>query len=227
MSVIKKVFPYTVPVMLGYVVLGLTFGFLTTEMGLPHWAALVTSIFVYTGSLQFVMISMLAGPVSLLNVAAIALSMNTRHLFYSLGMLRKYHGAGAIKPYLIHALSDETFALLVSMEVPEGIKPTTFYFAMSFMNQMYWVLSSWIGALIGSFVKLDTSGMDFVLTALLISLFTEQWLTTKEHRPALTGLFVTLACVVIFGRTDFILPAMGIILAVLFALRSRIEKEMS
>lgn len=209
--------------MLGYTVLGLAFGLLVVEAGLPHWVALITSLFVYTGSLQYVMVSLVVHPISLFGVAAIAASMNTRHLFYSLGVLRQYHGTGAIKPYLIHSLSDETFALLVSIPVPEGMKPASFYFWVSFMDHMYWVLSSWAGALIGSFLPINTGGLEFVLTALLVSLFTEQWLTTKEHRPALTGLFATAICVFLFGRDNFILPAMGLILIALFSLRSRIE----
>lgn len=225
MRSLKKAFPYTVPVMLGYIVLGLAYGLLVAETGLPHWVALITGLFVYTGSLQFVMVSMLAGPVSLLSVIAIAISMNTRHIFYSLGVLRAYHGSGAIKPYLIHSLSDETFALLVSLKVPDGMNPHSFYLGVSFLNQMYWVMASWAGALLGTMLAINMRGLDFVLTALLVALFTEQWLTTKDHRPALTGIFVTTICVILFGRTNFILPAMGLILVVLFAMRASIEKE--
>ena len=223
MHTLKKAFPQTLPVMFGYVALGLAYGLLVVESGLPHWAALITSLFVYTGSLQFVMVSLMGAPISLLSVAAIALSMNTRHIFYSLAMVKPYHNTGAVKPYLIHSLSDETFALLASLPVPEGVKPGSFYTAVSFLDQMYWVLASWAGALLGSMLPVQLEGLDFVLTALLVALFTEQWLSTTEHRPALVGLLGSFACILVFGPDNFILPAMGLLLAVLFLLRGRLE----
>lgn len=222
---IRKAFPYTLPVLFGYAFLGLAFGLLTIEAGLPHWMAPLSSFVVYAGSMQFVLIGLYGGAVSLVSVALLTLSINGRLMFYGIPLLREFKGAGPLKPYLIHTLSDESFALMTAAHPPDDVNPIHFYLSLGLLNQLYWIVATWIGALFGTLVQFNTKGLDFVMTALFIAIFTEQWLQTRERRPAVVGVLVSILCIVIFSRSTFILPAMGLIILVLFALRGRIEER--
>lgn len=222
---IRKAFPYTLPVLFGYAFLGLAFGLLTIEAGLPHWMAPLSSFLIYAGSMQFVLIGLFGGSVSLVSVALLTLSINGRLMFYGIPLIREFKGAGPLKPYLIHTLSDETFALMTATRPPLDVNPVYFYLGLGLLNQLYWIIATWVGALFGTLVQFNTQGLDFVMTALFIAIFTEQWLQTRERRPAIIGVLASILCIVLFSRANFILPAMGLIILVLFALRSRIEKK--
>ncbi|MGN0689606.1 MAG: AzlC family ABC transporter permease [Oscillospiraceae bacterium] len=213
---VKRAFISTIPVMTGYLVLGFGFGIILKANGYDTILAFVMSAFIYAGSMQYVAVGLLAGGASLITVALTTLMVNARHLFYGISMLDKYKNTGKIKPYLIFALTDETYSLLCNdnPDIPTEEKKN-YYFFVSLLNQIYWIIGSVSGAVVGSLVKFDTKGIDFALTALFITIFLEQWLTTKKHSPAVIGVAVSAICLIIFGSEKFLIPAMLVILLLL------------
>lgn len=211
--------------MAGYVVLGTGFGILLRNAGYGVLWAAAMSLLIYAGSMQYVGVSLLTGGASVLTTLLTTFMVNARHLFYSISMVDTYKDAGKYKPYMIFALTDETYSLLCDGKVPEGADPNTYRFLVSLFNHSYWVTGCVIGSLLGSVLPFSTAGIEFSMTALFIASFTEQWLTTRDHIPALTGLLSTLVCLVIFGRDRFLIPAMLLITLVLTLLRRREEGE--
>ena len=211
--------------MAGYVGLGTGFGILLRNAGYGVLWAAAMSLLIYAGSMQYVGVSLLTGGASVLTTLLTTFMVNARHLFYSISMVDTYKDAGRYKPYMIFALTDETYSLLCDGKVPEGADPNTYRFLVSLFNQSYWVAGSVIGSLLGSVLPFSTAGIEFSMTALFIASFTEQWLTTRDHIPALTGLLSTLLCLVIFGKDRFLIPAMLLITLVLTLLRRREEGE--
>jgi len=220
----KTIFIRTLPVMAGYMVLGAGFGILLKVNGYGVLWAFLMSFFIYAGSMQFVGISLITSGVSLFSIAVTTLMVNARHLFYGVSMIERYKGSGKKKFYLMHTLTDETYSLVCTGDVPKGIDPHRFYFIISALNHSYWVLGSVLGSLIGSFLSFDTAGIDFAMTALFVTVFIEQWLTTKEHRPALTGVASSVVCLLIFGSDRFLIPTMALIIVMLTVMRKVLGK---
>lgn len=215
----------TLPVMAGYLVLGLGFGVLLQSKGYGLGWALAMSLLVYAGSMQYVAVDLLAGGASLIAAALMTLTVNARHLFYGISMVERYRDAGPAKPYLIFALTDETYSLVCSGEVPEGVDRRGYFFLVSLLDQLYWVVGSAAGALVGSLLPFDSTGIDFSMTALFLVVMTEQWRASRDHTPALVGLGVSLVCLVVFGADNFLIPAMiGITLA-LTLLRGPLQRS--
>ena len=186
------------------------------------WTAAM-SAFIYAGSMQYVGVSLLTGGASVLTTALTTIMVNARHLFYSISMIDTYKDAGQFKPYMIFALTDETYSLLCDGTTPDGTEPNLYRFFVSLFNQCYWVSGSVLGSLLGTVLPFPTTGIEFSMTALFVAAFTEQWLTTKDHVPALTGLLSTLLCLLVFGRDRFLIPAMLLITLILTILRRREE----
>lgn len=224
-KVIKSAFVRTLPVMAGYMVLGMGFGILLKVNGYGMLWALAMSVFIYAGSMQFVGISLITGGVSLISTAFTTLMVNARHLFYGISMIQRYKGAGLKKLYLMCALTDETYSLVCTGDVPDGADSYQYYFLVSLFDQIYWVCGSVLGSLIGTMISFDTTGIDFAMTALFVTIFVEQWMTTKEHRPALIGVCASVLCVFIFGRDRFLIPAMFAITISLTGIRKSMEKR--
>ncbi len=220
---VKNAFFKSIPVFAGYMVLGIGFGILLRSAGFGVLWAFAMSTFIYAGSLQYVGVSLLSGGASVITAALTTFMVNARHLFYSISMVDTYKDAGPYKPYLIFALTDETYSLLCDKKTPPGDDPDRYRFFVSLFNQCYWVLGSVIGSLLGAVIPFSTEGIEFSMTALFIASFTEQWLSTKDHVPALTGLLCTLLCLVLFGSSRFLIPAMLLITLVLTLLRKREE----
>lgn len=225
MKYLKTVFPKTLPVLAGYMVLGMGFGILLRVNGYGVLWALAMSTFIYAGSMQFVGISLITGGVSLISVAVTTLMVNARHLFYGISMVDRYHGTGQKKPYLMHALTDETYSLVCTGDAPEGLHPHKYYLTVSILNHAYWITGSALGSLIGGLLTFDTAGIDFAMTALFVTVFVEQWLTTKEHRPALIGVEASVLCLLLFGEDHFLIPAMILITAALTMKRKVLEQR--
>ena len=223
-KVIRQAFVQSIPVMAGYIVLGIGFGILLRGAGYGVGWAFAMSLLIYAGSMQFVGVSLLAGGASILTTAFTTVMVNARHLFYSISMIGRYQNA-KYKPYLIFALTDETYSILSDGTVPEGADPDLYRFLLSLFDQCYWVAGSVLGSLLGSVLPFSAEGIEFSMTALFIASFTQQWLTTKEHLPALTGLLGTLACLLIFGPQSFLIPAMLLITLALSLLRPRLDKR--
>ncbi len=209
--------------MAGYLVLGLGFGILLSQSGFGAGWALVMCLTIYAGSCQYVGVSLMAGGASLIMTALTTLMVNARHIFYSLSMLDKYRGAGAKAPYLFFSLTDETYSLLCDGAVPRGEDPHLYRFLVSVFDQCYWVAGGTLGALLGSIIPFDTTGIDFSMTALFVTVFVEQWLSSRQHLPALLGLGMTALSRVIFPADVFLIPAMLGITVGLMACRKRLD----
>lgn len=222
---IKKSFFDTIPVLTGYIVLGIGFGIIMSSSGFnPLWS-LAMSLFIYAGSMQYAAIGLLTGGASLVTIALTTLMVNARHLFYGISMVDKYKEAGIEKPYLIFGLTDETYALVCDGkdELDRKSKRKYFFFVTLF-DQIYWVTGSMLGALIGSVLKFDTTGIDFALTALFITIFTDQWLKSKNKTPAIAGVLATVLSRIIFGASGFLIPSM-IIIAVSLLVMKRFDRR--
>ena len=223
-SPLRVAFPYTIPVMAGYLVLGTAYGILMNSKGLSLIWILVASIFVYAGSMQFVAVSLLASAFDSLGAFLMTLMVNARHLFYAISMLGKYRGSGRIKPYLIFSLTDETFSIVCSAEPPQGTSRKWFYFFISLLDHSYWIAGSVLGGILGSLIEFDTKGIDFVLTALFVVILINQWRLTKNHLPAMIGIASALLCRIIFGASNFIIPSMLLILLLMTLLKKPMER---
>ena len=221
---LKAAAPQTVPVFAGYLVLGIGYGIYVQSLGLPVWMPMLMSTVVYGGSLEFVLASLLLGAFSPLSAFLMALMIQARHLFYGLAMLERYKGYGLRSFYMIYAMSDETFSITCSAEPPEGVDRGWFMFFITLLDQIYWVASAGLGAVVGSVLPFSTEGVDFVMTAMFVVIFLNQWEKEKQHISALIGILVPLVCLVVFGSGSFLLPAMACILVLLLALRKPIEK---
>ena len=220
---LKAAFPQTLPVFAGYLVLGMGYGIYVQSLGLPVWMPMLMGTVVYGGSLEFVLASLLLGAFAPLSAFLMALMIQARHLFYGLAMLERYKGYGLRSIYMIYAMSDETFSITCSAEPPEGVDRGWFMFFITLLDQLYWVASAGLGAVVGSVLPFSTEGVDFVMTAMFVVIFLNQWEKEKQHVSALIGLLVPLVCLVLFGAGSFLLPAMACILVLLVALRRPIE----
>ena len=222
---IKAAFLDTLPVMAGYLVLGMGFGLLLRTRGFGVLWAGATSILVYAGSLQFVATDLIAGGAGLLTTALTSLLLNIRHLFYGISMIDKYKGIKG-KPFLIFTLTDETYSILCQKEV-EGDREATgrYYFWVSLLDYSYWIVGSVLGSLLGTALPFSTEGIEFSLTALFLTVFTEQWLSTKDHLPALIGLGASLVSLLIVGKEHFLILAMILIVISLALLHRREGKR--
>lgn len=211
---IRKTFPLalkaSLPVMAGYIVLGMGFGVLLEKQGYSFlWAGLM-SLTIYAGSMQYAALDLISGGATLITTALMTLMINARHFFYGLSMLDRYRGTGRKKPYLIFALTDETYSLVCG-QLPEEAEPVAFCFLVSLLNQIYWIAGSLLGSLVGALLPFDSTGMDFAMTALFVVIFVEQWQGTENHIPALLGLGISLGCLLLLGPTAFVIPAMVLI----------------
>ncbi|ROR31721.1 4-azaleucine resistance transporter AzlC [Mobilisporobacter senegalensis] len=223
-EVIKTAIKLTIPVMVGYLVLGTAFGLLLYKAGFHFLWAFLISLTVYAGSMQFVLISFLQGTIGIVSIVITTLSVNSRHIFYGISFIEKFKQMGKSRPYMIFSLTDETYSLLCSIKRPEGMDEKKLFFFISFFNQMYWILGSVIGGILGDLISFDTSGIEFSMTALFIVIFVEQWLSTKNHLPAYIGLFCGIISLILFGADNFLLPAMVITVIILMGLKNRIVK---
>ena len=224
-ATVKKALLDSLPVLAGYMVLGMGFGLLLRTRGFGVLWAGLTSLCIYAGSLQFVATDLVASGAGLLTTAVTALLVNLRHLFYGISMIDKYRGIRN-KPFLIFTLTDETYSLVCDKEVGgDKAEAGRYYFWVSLLNYSYWVTGSMLGSLLGAYLPFSTEGIEFSLTALFLTVFTEQWLSTKDHWPALIGAGATLLCLLIFGAENFLLFAMILIVASLALLQKKEGKK--
>lgn len=224
-SALKTAFPRTLPVMAGYLFLGMGFGILLESKGYSFLWAFLMAVIVYAGSMQYVAIELLSGGATLIATAVMTVMIQIRHLFYGLSLIDKYKDVGKKKIFMMFELTDETYSLVASAAVPEGVDKGWFYFFISVLDHAYWIIGCTLGGLLGSMVDFNTKGVDFVMTALFIVIFTDQWLTSKDHLPALIGLICSLVCLLLFGSGNFIIPSMLSILILLTVLRKPLEKR--
>ena len=211
----RAAFPSTIPVLTGFLSLGFAYGVLMKTKGYGvQWSVLMSAL-AFCGSMQFVAITLLTAVFDPLQAFLLSLMVNARHLFYGLSMLDKYKGAGKLRAFLIFSLCDETFSIVSCTEPPAGVEKRWFYFAVSFLDYIYWIAGTLVGGLFGGLVQFDTTGLDFVLTALFVVLFLEQWRKPENRVSAVIGLAATALSLVVFGQDNFVIPAMLLVLLAL------------
>ena len=223
---LKAAFPHTIPVMTGYLVLGISYGVLITASGFPFWMPMVTSLTIFAGSMEFVLVNLLLSGFDLLQAFLMTLMINARHLFYGISMLGRYREVKGLKKlYMIFGLTDESFSVNCVTDPPEGVNRDWFMFFVTLLDHSYWFLGTTLGGIFGSLVHFNTEGLDFVMTAMFVVIFLEQWKKDKNHLSAVLGLVLPIACLLIFGADSFMIPAMAAILAGLALVRKPLEKE--
>ena len=224
---LSAAFPVTVPVLMGYLAIGMAFGFMLQAVGYNFIWAFFMSLTIYAGSGQYLGVTLLATAASLGTVALMTLLINFRHLVYGLSMLEKFRGMGWRKFYMIFSLTDETYALLSSAQAPVGVDPRNFYFAIALLDQSYWIIGSVIGAVAGALIPVDTKGIDFAMTALFVVIAVDQWKAYRKHLPALLGGAVTILFLIIlgqfFGQQQMLIVSLGVIVLVLLLFRDKLQ----
>ena len=220
---LRAAFPHTIPVLTGYLFLGFAFGVLLASKGYHVGWAILMSIVIYAGSMQFVAIELLCAPFDPLGAFFMTLMVNARHLFYGVAMIETFRSFGREKPYMIHTLTDETFSLMCSAKPPEGVDQRRFRFFIAMLDQLYWIAGCTLGTVVGSAIVFDSTGIDFVMTALFVVIFVEQWQQRSGRIPALIGVGGSALCLLVFGPDNFLLPAMALILTVLLGARRSLE----
>ena len=224
-TALKAAFPYTLPIMAGFLFLGAAYGIYARTEGLAAAYPILMAAVIFAGSLEFVAVDMLtSGIFDPINALVMTIMVNARHLFYGISMLEKYRAAGKKRWYLIFGMCDESFSINCTAEPPEGVDRGWFYFWVTLLNQIYWISGAALGSLAGSFITFDIPGLDFVMAALMVVIFLDNWLKEKQHFSSLIGLGVSLLCLLIFGSGSFIIPSMAVMLLILTVFRKPIEK---
>ena len=221
----RKAFPYTIPVLTGYLFIGIAFGVMYAEKGYSFLWAILMSLLVYAGSGQYLAVNFFTPGISFVQVIFMTLMVNIRHIFYGISLLDKFNQMGKKRWYMIFGLTDETYSLLCTTKIPEGVEEEKFLFAISIMNQSYWVIGSAIGGLAGSFLPFNSEGIDFAMTALFVVIFVEQWMDAKNRSPETIGVAAAFLCLQIFGADSFVLPSMLLIIMILFAGRRKLDEK--
>lgn len=217
-------FPYTIPIFAGFWFLGMTYGIYMNVSGFSFWYPMIMSLVIFAGSIEFVAVNMLLGAFNPLQALAMTLMINARHLFYGISMLDKFRGMGWKKIYLIFGMCDETFSINYTAEIPSDVDRGWFMFFVTLLNHFYWFSGATLGGIFGGLINFNTEGLDFVVTAMFVVIFLEQWLKEKNYTNALAGLGISLLCLMAFGEENFIIPAMAGILIFLSILRRPLEK---
>lgn len=218
----KKAFPYTIPVIIGYLFLGITYGIMVSQAGYNPLFAPLMSMTMYAGSMQFVILPLLKSDISLIAIIILTLSVNIRMMFYGVSLLKDYKNSRS-KFLFILTLSDETFAIDTAVKPPEDVNKADFYLAIGIINYLMWIFSSYLGAILGGMINFNTMGMDFVLTALFLVLLVEQYFSTPNHKPLKVGLAIAIASLLIFKPGNFMIPALLLIALSLYGFKDKIE----
>lgn len=224
LKALRAAFPYTIPIFAGFWFLGLTYGIYMNVSGFSFWYPMLMSATIFGGSLEFVAVNLLLGAFNPLQALTLALMIQARHLFYGISMLDKFKHTGWKKYYLIFGMCDESFSINYTARIPENVDKGWFMFWVTALNQFYWFSGSTLGGVLGSFITFNTKGLEFVMTAMFVVIFLEQWLKEKKHWTAIVGLTASILCLVLFGADDFMIPTMVLILGILTMFRKPIEK---
>ena len=222
---LKAAFPKTIPIFAGFWFLGLSYGILMNINGFSFVYPMLMSLTIFGGSLEFIAVSMLMSSYAPLQTFLITLMIQARHLFYGISMLEKYKGTGWKKPYLIFGMCDESFSINYSADIPKDVDKGWFMFFVTLLNHMYWFTGSTIGGLLGNLIKFNTDGLSFVMTAMFVVIFLDQWLKEKQHISSVIGIGISLLCLILFGRNNFMIPTMICIVVMLTVFKNAIVKK--
>ncbi|MBR2636270.1 MAG: AzlC family ABC transporter permease [Oscillospiraceae bacterium] len=217
-------FPHTIPVLTGYAFLGVAYGIYMRVSGFPFWYPTLSNVVIFGGSLEFVLVSMLMSSFAPLQTFLMALMIQARHLFYGIALLEKYRHLGKMRFYLIFGMTDESFSVNCSAEIPDGVDEGWFYLFVTLLDHCYWVTACTVGGLLGSLISFDTQGLDFVMTAMFVVIFLNQLMKERKHYTALIGLLSSVGCLVLFGAESFLIPTMLTILLLLTVFRRPLER---
>lgn len=221
----KRAFPYTIPVLTGYLFIGTAFGVMYAEKGYSFLWAILMSLLVYAGSGQYLAVNFFVPGISFLQVIFLTFMVNVRHVFYGISLVERFNRFGKSRWYMIFGLTDETYSLLCTTKVPKDVDEEKFLLAITILDHSYWTLGSAIGAIAGTVLPISSEGIDFAMTALFVVVFIEQWMEKKNHIPEIIGVAVAFISLQIFGADGFVLPAMLCIMLVLFAGRKRLGQR--
>ncbi|WP_099468625.1 AzlC family ABC transporter permease [Konateibacter massiliensis] len=221
----QAAFPYTIPIFAGFWFLGLTYGIYMNVSGFSFIYPMIMSFIIFGGSLEFVAVSLLLGAFNPIQAFTMTLMIQARHLFYGISMLEKFKDTGWKKKYLIFGMCDETFSINYTANIPKDVDTAWFMFFVTALNHLYWVFGSTLGGILGSFIHFDTEGLDFVMTAMFIVIFLEQWLKEEKHYTALIGIAVSVLCLILFGANNFMIPTMLMILLLLTVFKNPIDNK--
>ncbi len=221
----RAAFPQTIPILAGFLFLGMAYGIYMNVSGFSFVYPTIMALVIFGGSLEFLAVEMLLSPFAPVQVLLVSLMIQARHLFYGISMLDKFKGMGWKKFYLIYGMCDESFSINYTAKIPEDCDRGWFYFFVTALNHLYWVGGAALGGLLGELISFNTEGLDFVMTAMFIVIFLEQWLKEKHHYSAWAGMLSSVACLLIFGADNFLIPTMICILLLLTAFRKPIERK--
>ena len=222
---LKAAFPYTLPICTGFLALGIAYGIYMNKSGFSFIYPMLMSLFIFAGSMEIVTVSLLLSAFDPLSAFLLTIMVNARHLFYGISMLEKYKNMGIKKWYLIFGMCDESFSINCSVIPPADVDHGWFMFFVTLLNHIYWVAGATLGGILGSYIKFSTKGIDFVLTALFVVIFLNQWEETGHHLPALVGLLSSAICLLFFGSDKFMIPAMILIVLILTGLENHVESR--
>lgn len=226
MKALKCAFPHTIPIMTGFLFLGMSYGIYMHVSGFSFWYPMLMAMTIFAGSVEFVCVNFLLGAFNPLQAFIVTLILNARHIFYGISMLDRFKGMGWKKIYLIFGMCDETFSVNYTADIPKDVDSGWFIFFVTLLNQIYWVLGATLGGLFGSLITFNTEGLDFVMTAMFVVIFLEQYLKDKNHLSSYIGLGVSLLMLIFFGAEHFMIPAIsGILVCLSVARKSMKEKE--
>lgn len=218
-------FMQTIPVMLGYLCLGIAFGLMLQDAGYHFVWAFLCSVFIYAGSMQFVLVTFLTGGVSLVHAAVMTFFINGRQIFYGLSLIDQFKSTGKYYPYLIFSLTDETYSLMCSVKIPEYLNQKKTMFFMSLFDHLYWIIGSVIGAVAGQLIKIDTTGVDFSMTALFIVIVLNQWEESKSHISSIAGFIIGIIFLILLGAEHFLVPALAVVSCFLILIKGRMDRK--
>ena len=219
----RAAFPLTLPILASFLLLGMSYGFLMSSRGFSVLYPLLMSLLIFAGSVEFVTADLLMSSFNPVYAFFIALTVNARHLFYGISMLRQFRGTGWKKPYLIFGMCDESFSINCSAKIPPDVDRGWFMTFVTLLNHLYWVSGATLGGLIGKYIPFNTEGIEFVIAAMFITIFLNQWTESRNHSPALIGFGVSAACLVFLGPESFMIPSMLLTILILTAARNRLE----
>ena len=217
LKALRFAFPRTIPIMAGFLFLGITYGIYMRSLGFPASYPACMAVTIFAGSMEFVAGELLLQPFNPVNAFLMTLMINARHLFYGLSMLERYRSAGKKRFYLIYGMCDESFSINCSAQIPDDVNRSWFWFFVTLLNHCYWVTGAALGGIFGELIHFNTKGLDFVMTALFVVIFLDNWLKERDHTSSLIGLGVSLLALLLFGTDRFMIPAMGVMLAIILA----------
>lgn len=216
---------YTIPIFFTYLFLGIAFGVLMSDAGYGVLLSTASAVFIYAGSMQLVMVPMLASGASLLTLALMAFFINARHIFYGIGFIEKFRKMGWRYPYMIFSLTDETYSILCSVKYETGLNEEKCAFLISALNHSYWIIGCFLGSCAGRFLQFDTRGIDFSLTAFFLVVVVNQWRQFRSKLPFLTAAVCSVGFYLLLGKDYFLIPTLICCLVALIFLRKPIQAK--